>query len=902
MTNCIEHVVPGHEPPCVGGLETAQGSCPLLRLLVRVHVRGDRALVVMDQDFVVRLQDSATVNEPEGRYRLPLTPGLRLVGYRIQVGSRTIRGRWLTVAEARLEYALSLQARVRDGQSGLARPGEVMVPLGGLRQGEAVAACLVFRARIPNGPRGRRLLVPRVAGPSLDDLAAVVELSGAPDVTIEFDEEPLSYEPATAAPDSLDRRMLDDMGLGALLDEAAEYRTPVAVAAPPMGRPRLGRILLDMGVVSEDDLSTALDYQRRTGRRLGFTLFELGLVGLDDVARALARQFGLDFVDLSGQHPDIALCNCTPVHFRLDRLVTATRLRRFRKLELATSDPTGDFLPDEWGPMFLWDLVSPWVVVAEDGDRLRLLLPRAGTEDDTEVHTLVPFERGRMVASGGEAFVPEAFVRAAPEGLADVYAKHIGPLGVVDDCFERLERFDAKLSHDWARYMVDAVVANALAEGACELLFVPRGFDVLVTGTLPGRSSLLHFLPAPADRLVPAVLERWCTGVEVVDLYERRARATFVARGLAYDVHMRFLQQELVHRGRMPWPFYWEDGPPWTGEAVHLTITPRNADVRRLDALGLDEPTLARLDAAIRVTDGVFVLAGQQGAGKRTLADAILADWKERGADVLVVENTPMISVPGVRRPETGAPAYRNSAALARYLRASTADVVFIEELYEAEVARAAFELAVSGRRILTTVVGADVCCALERLSPWVGDARLLFDGLRLIHGQHLVRVEHGTPPDFRLSVGLVDVVAELVGRHRLAAWGLDDVDGAHVQDIFLQRQVQLFEDEFGPNPSLETIVERSLHVKPIPDEEFEGTEMWNERSSTMLPISEQLVPFEELHQSVACGQGPEAWRRLLDEAGLPSFVRTMVTLIFAGRLSAIDLQNWTASREFERR
>jgi len=109
---------------------------------------------------------------------------------------------------------------------------------------------------------------------------------------------------------------------------------------------RLGEILLQQGLLTEQQLQQALDEQRQSGRKLGRVFVEKGFVSEDQISTALARQLQVPFVNLK--------------HFSLKPEV-ATRLpetqaRRFRAIVLedggsfyrvAMADPTDLFAYDE---------------------------------------------------------------------------------------------------------------------------------------------------------------------------------------------------------------------------------------------------------------------------------------------------------------------------------------------------------------------------------------------------------------------------------------------------------------------------------------------------------------------------------------------------------------------------
>jgi len=66
-----------------------------------------------------------------------------------------------------------------------------------------------------------------------------------------------------------------------------------------MNAPQLGEILLASKVINRDQLDEGLRYMREYGLRLGQALVFNKICSEDDIANALARQFGLDRVDLT---------------------------------------------------------------------------------------------------------------------------------------------------------------------------------------------------------------------------------------------------------------------------------------------------------------------------------------------------------------------------------------------------------------------------------------------------------------------------------------------------------------------------------------------------------------------------------------------------------------------------
>ena len=116
-----------------------------------------------------------------------------------------------------------------------------------------------------------------------------------------------------------------------------------------MGRPekiRLGDILVGQKIVSQEDLHLALEQQKRTGRKLGRVLVEMGFVSEDQICEAIARQLNIPFVNLKFFNTSQEVVRRLP----------ETQARRFRAIVLeerggkylvGMSDPTDLFAFDE---------------------------------------------------------------------------------------------------------------------------------------------------------------------------------------------------------------------------------------------------------------------------------------------------------------------------------------------------------------------------------------------------------------------------------------------------------------------------------------------------------------------------------------------------------------------------
>ncbi len=109
---------------------------------------------------------------------------------------------------------------------------------------------------------------------------------------------------------------------------------------------QLGDILLEGGLVTNDQLSAAYDEHQRNGRSLGRVLVEQGVLSEGQLVAALATQIGLRFVDLSDFSVDGSAVSRVPDS--VCRRYTALPVGyEDGKLLVAMADPANVFAIDD---------------------------------------------------------------------------------------------------------------------------------------------------------------------------------------------------------------------------------------------------------------------------------------------------------------------------------------------------------------------------------------------------------------------------------------------------------------------------------------------------------------------------------------------------------------------------
>ncbi|MBN2498037.1 MAG: hypothetical protein JXR96_25830 [Deltaproteobacteria bacterium] len=109
-----------------------------------------------------------------------------------------------------------------------------------------------------------------------------------------------------------------------------------------MARKRLGEVLLEQGLIDEEDLQEALEYKEKSGYRLGTALVALRIIAEWQLTEALGKTLELPVVDLSAIRPTQAALRKIPSRLaeRFDLIPLRLSGRGSKaRLVVAMSDP-----------------------------------------------------------------------------------------------------------------------------------------------------------------------------------------------------------------------------------------------------------------------------------------------------------------------------------------------------------------------------------------------------------------------------------------------------------------------------------------------------------------------------------------------------------------------------------
>jgi len=110
---------------------------------------------------------------------------------------------------------------------------------------------------------------------------------------------------------------------------------------------KIGEILVEKGLIKEDDITWAQDIQKKTGERLGTVLARYNFVSESDIARALSEQIGWSYIEVTPEMVDTETLGKIGVNFCLQNSIVPVYLDGSQKPAFALIDPYDTDLTDK---------------------------------------------------------------------------------------------------------------------------------------------------------------------------------------------------------------------------------------------------------------------------------------------------------------------------------------------------------------------------------------------------------------------------------------------------------------------------------------------------------------------------------------------------------------------------
>lgn len=443
---------------------------------------------------------------------------------------------------------------------------------------------------------------------------------------------------------------------------------------------QLGEILLDEGLVTQDQLLAALDEQVLRGHSLGRVLVESGVLSEGQLVSALAQQVGLEFVDLDVYPVDRTAVSAVPG--ALCRRYTVLPIGyQNGSIILAMADPGNVLALDDVRQLTRMQ-VTPVVATHEDLSRALDRFIRADGEMDNLAHQL------------------------SEQQVEEIDLSSIGDS--VDD--------DAPI----VRY-VNLIVTQAITDRASDIHIEPTEHDLRVRYRIDG---VLHEMQRSPKSTQAAVTSR-VKILSDIDIAEKRrpqdGRMSVTHQGRKIDLRVATL------------PTVW-------GEKIVMRILDNSTASLDLRDLSFGQDNYEIFRESYTKPYGMILVTGPTGSGKSTTLYATLNAVSKPEINVITVEDPVEYRLPGINQVQVNPKAGLTFAGALRSILRSDPDVVLLGEIRDHETAQIAIEAALTGHLVLSTLHTNDAPSAVTRLTEMGIEPFLVGSALDCIVAQRLAR------------------------------------------------------------------------------------------------------------------------------------------------------------------
>lgn len=306
------------------------------------------------------------------------------------------------------------------------------------------------------------------------------------------------------------------------------------------------------------------------------------------------------------------------------------------------------------------------------------------------------------------------------EGLSRCYGEAAAkPWLVVLDSQER-EQIDVAVIR-----LVDDLIRRAVEEGASDLHLTPIGEGLIARIRVDGIMRDLTRLSAAREMVVNRL--KVMSSLDVGECrrpQDGRLQRLVAARWITLRI---------------------STFPMLQGESVVLRIHDRERKPASLAALGLDEATLAGVQAVLDAPPGLIVISGPTGSGKTTTLYAMLQALNDGSRHLITLEDPVEHEVAGVSQASVDESRALDFASGIKALLRHDPDVLMVGEIRDGASCRMAIRAALSGLRVLASVHADHSMGVVGRLLELGADRNELADTLAAALSQRLLRRSDGT-------------------------------------------------------------------------------------------------------------------------------------------------------------
>ncbi|MFC3123041.1 GspE/PulE family protein [Agaribacter flavus] len=444
---------------------------------------------------------------------------------------------------------------------------------------------------------------------------------------------------------------------------------------------RLGDLLIQNGLINEEQLQQALSEQRQSGRKLGATLISMQLVTETQLLSLLSQHLNVPLIDLDNQRVDNNAV----------RLLPEIQARRYRAIVI-----------EDKGNTLLVGMSDPADINALD--ELSAKLPKP-------IEVVVVSETQLFAAYENYYRKTEEIASFAQE-LADEYE---------DDVEFQLDAGIGDEQDNVVAKLLQSIFEDAVLAKASDIHIEPDENQLRIRQRVDG---VLQENIIPEGNIASALILRlklMCN----MDISERRlpqdGRTRIVVKHHPIDVRVSTM-------------------PVHGGESVVMRLLDQSQGVLSLEQTGMPAEMITRFRALLHRPHGMILVTGPTGSGKTTTLYGSLTELNKPENKIITVEDPVEYRLTRINQVQVNPKIDLTFASVLRTSLRQDPDILMVGEMRDQETVQIGLRGALTGHLVLSTLHTNDAISSAIRLIDMGAPSYLVASSLKGVVAQRLVR------------------------------------------------------------------------------------------------------------------------------------------------------------------
>ena len=448
-------------------------------------------------------------------------------------------------------------------------------------------------------------------------------------------------------------------------------------------RDKIAQKLLESSLISQEQLSKALDSQQDAGGTLSYNLVKTGAISEMAFAEFMGQVYSVAAVDLEVVEVDVSAVSLIPADVATKFQVVPVK-REGRVLTVAMANPDNIFAIDD-------------------------------------IKFITGFEVKPVVAT--ESAIKKSIDRLydSADSLASIMGEIEEDFEIIDDDDEDLGSDDAQSADAPVVKLVNSLISDAVAKEASDIHIEPYEKMVRVRFRIDGQ---LHEMMSPPFKMKNATISRLKIMADL-DIAEKRVpqdgRIKIRMHNKSIDLRVSTL-------------------PTIFGEKLVMRILDKSNLQIDLAKLGFHPKSLSKFLNAIEQPYGMVLVTGPTGSGKSTTLYSALSKINRPHSNIMTAEDPVEYNLEGINQvnvyEEIG---LSFAAALKSFLRQDP-NIIMVGEIRDLETASIATKAALTGHLVLSTLHTNDAASSINRLIDMGIEPFLVSSSVIVLVAQRLVR------------------------------------------------------------------------------------------------------------------------------------------------------------------